>query len=380
MTELINLLSDLVAINSVNPDLVPGGAGEAAMAEFIADWGRQNGLEAHVQEAAPGRPNVVLIARARDGGKSLMLNAHTDTVGVSGMDAPFQPRIQDGRMYGRGAYDMKSGLAACLLALKAARGMTLAGDVMLSAVADEEYGSIGTEALLAEWARWPADAVLIAEPTELAISIAHRGFVWLEFEVIGVAAHGSRPQLGIDAIVKTGKALVALDALDRELRARQSHDLLGSGSLHASTIEGGEEISMVPARCKLLVERRTIPGENAASVEAEAQALLDEITASDPDFQASVKATFSRSPYSIAADHALVQRLKRHADACLQSDAPVIGSSWWMDAALFGDHGLPTVVLGPAGAGAHARVEWVDLESVARCQEIYTALIADFCR
>ena len=380
MSELINLLSDLVAINSVNPDLAPGGAGEAALAEFIADWGRENGLEAHVQEAAPGRPNTVLIARGRGGGRSLMLNAHTDTVGVSGMDAPFQPRIQDGRMYGRGAYDMKSGLAACMLALKVARGMALAGDVMLSAVADEEYGSVGTEALLADWQRWPADAVLIAEPTELAISIAHRGFVWLEFEVIGVAAHGSRPQLGIDAIVKTGKALVALDALDRELRARQRHDLLGSGSLHASTIEGGEEISMVPARCKLLVERRTIPGESAASVEAEAQALLDDISASDPDFQASVKATFSRSPYSIAADHALVQRLKRHADACLQSDAPVIGSSWWMDAALFGDHGLPTVVLGPAGAGAHARVEWVDLESVARCQEIYTALIADYCR
>ncbi len=380
MNELINLLSDLVAINSVNPDLAPGGAGEAALAEFIADWGRENGLEAHVQEAAPGRPNTVLIARGRGGGKSLMLNAHTDTVGVSGMDAPFQPRIQDLRMYGRGAYDMKSGLAACMLALKAARGMALAGDVMLSAVADEEYGSIGTEALLADWQRWPADAVLIAEPTELAISIAHRGFVWLEFEVIGVAAHGSRPQLGIDAIVKTGKALVALDALDRELRSRQRHDLLGSGSLHASTIEGGEEISMVPARCKLLVERRTIPGESAASVEAEAQALLDDISASDPDFQASVKATFSRSPYSIAADHALVQRLKRHADACLRSDAPVIGSSWWMDAALFGDHGLPTVVLGPAGAGAHARVEWVDLESVARCQEIYTALIADYCR
>ncbi len=380
MSELINLLSDLVAIDSVNPDLVPGAAGEAAIAGFAADWGRQNGLEVHIQEAAPGRPNTVLIARGRGGGKSLMLNTHTDTVGVSGMDAPFQPRIQDGRMYGRGAYDMKSGLAACMLALKAARDMTLAGDVILSAVADEEYGSVGTEALLAEWERWRADAVLIAEPTELAISIAHRGFVWLEFEVIGVAAHGSRPQLGIDAIVKTGKALVALDALDRELRASQRHDLLGSGSLHASTIEGGEEISMVPARCKLLVERRTIPGESAKSVEAEAQALLDDIAAVDPDFKASVKATFSRSPYGIAADHALVQRLKRHAGACLGGDAPVIGSSWWMDAALFGAHGVPTVVLGPAGAGAHARVEWVDLESVARCQEIYTALIADFCR
>ncbi len=380
MSELIDLLTDLVSIDSVNPDLVPGSAGEAAMAEFIAEWGRQNGLETHVQEAAAGRPNTVLIARGSGGGKSLMLNAHTDVVGVSGMDAPFAPKIADGRMYGRGAYDMKSGLAACMLALKAAQNMALRGDVIVSAVADEEYGSIGTEALLAEWERWPADAVLIAEPTELAISIAHRGFVWLEFEVTGVAAHGSRPQLGVDAIVKMGKALLALDALDQKLRAHPTHDLLGSGSLHASFIEGGEEISMIPARCKLLAERRTIPGESAESVAAEAQALLDEITAKDPDFKAGVKATFSRSPYGIAADHALVQTLKRHAEACLGSDVPVIGSSWWMDAALFGDREVPTVVLGPAGAGAHARVEWVDLASVERCQEIYTALIADFCR
>ncbi|MCY4019582.1 MAG: ArgE/DapE family deacylase [Chloroflexi bacterium] len=380
MHELLDLLTDLVAIDSVNPDLVPGGAGEAAMAEFVAEWGRQNGLDVQVQEAAAGRPNTVLIARGSGGGKSLMLNAHTDVVGVSGMDTPFEPKIVDGCMYGRGAYDMKSGLAACMLALKRAQRMALSGDVIVSAVADEEYGSVGAEALLAEWERWPADAVLIAEPTELAISIAHRGFVWLEYEVNGVAAHGSRPQLGIDAIVKMGKVLTALDALDQKLCAQPRHDLLGSGSLHASFIEGGEEISMIPARCKLLAERRTIPGESAASVEAEAQALLDEIAATDPDFKARVKATFSRSPYGIAADHALVRTLKQHAEACLQSDVPVIGSSWWMDAALFGDHGIPTVVLGPAGAGAHARVEWVNLESVARCQEIYTALVADYCR
>ena len=272
MSELHTLLADLVAIDSVNPDLVPGGAGEAALADFIAEWGRQTDLEVIVQEPAPGRPNVVLIARGSGGGKSLMLNAHTDVVGVSGMESPFQPVIKDGRMYGRGAYDMKSGLAACLLTLKAAKDMSLAGDVIVSAVADEEYGSIGTEALLAEWERWPADAVLIAEPTELAISIAHRGFVWLEFEVFGKAAHGSRPRLGIDAIAKMGKVLVALDTLDQTMRAAPTHDLLGSGSLHASFIEGGEEISMYPAHCKLLVEQRTIPGESAEAVQDEAQA------------------------------------------------------------------------------------------------------------
>ena len=212
MTELLNLLSNLVAIDSVNPDLVPGGAGEAAMADYIAAWGRANNFETHIQDAGAGRPNVILIARGHGGGRSLMLNAHTDTVGVEGMDAPFTPTVRDGRVYGRGAFDMKSGLAAAMLALKAARDLDLAGDVMLSAVVDEEYGSIGAETLLAEWERWPADAVLIAEPTDLEISIAHRGFVWLEFETFGVAAHGSLPHLGVDAIAKMGAVLTALDA------------------------------------------------------------------------------------------------------------------------------------------------------------------------
>lgn len=387
MSELTKLISDLVSINSVNPDLVPGAAGESDIADFIAEWGRDAGLEVHVQDAAPKRPNVILIARGRPagssrsgGGRSLMLNAHTDTVGVSDMDAPFQPEIRDGRLYGRGAYDMKSGLASCMLALKAAREMDLRGDVMLSAVVDEEYGSLGAEALLAEWGRWSADAVLIAEPTELEISIAHRGFVWLDIETFGIAAHGSRPHLGVDAIAKMGKVLVALDAQDRAMRARPTHDLLGGGSLHASLISGGEEISMYPAHCRLQVERRTIPGETLAGVEAETQVILDEIAAADPDFKAETKATFARSPYHIEATDPLVQQLKHVAEARLGRAVSLIGSSWWMDSALFGEAGIPTVVLGPAGAGAHAIEEWVDLASVERCQEIYIDLIADFCR
>ncbi len=387
MTELSTLISDLVAINSVNPDLVPGAAGEGEIADYIAGWGRDAGLEVHVQEAAPKRPNVILIARGRSavstrggGGKSLMLNAHTDTVGVSDMDAPFQPLIRDGRLYGRGAYDMKSGLAACMLAVKAAQEMALSGDVMLSAVVDEEYGSIGTEALVAQWERWQCDAVLIAEPTELDISIAHRGFVWVDIETVGIAAHGSRPHLGVDAIAKMGKVLVALDAHDRAMRANRTHALLGSGSLHASLISGGEEISMYPAHCQLQVERRTIPGETLESIKAETQVILDEIAAADPDFNARVRATFARSPYHIEPTHALVQQLKRIAEARLGRAVSLIGSSWWMDSALFGEAGIPAVVLGPAGAGAHAIEEWVNLASVERCRDIYIDLIADFCQ
>ncbi|MCY4465370.1 MAG: ArgE/DapE family deacylase [Chloroflexi bacterium] len=379
MSELSNLISDLVAIDSVNPGLVPGGAGEAQMADYVAAWGRANQLEVAVQATVPGRPNVILRAPGGGGGKSLMLNAHTDTVGVAGMDAPFSPVIREGRLYGRGAYDMKSGLAAAMLALKATQSMQLRGDVLLSAVADEEYGSIGTEALLADWTSWSADAVLIAEPTALDISIAHRGFVWLEIETQGVAAHGSLPEQGIDAIAKMGSVLVELAALDRQLRAKPTHELLGSGSLHASLIQGGEEISMYPAFCKLLVERRTIPGEGDAHVLAQAQRILDDCAAADSEFQAGVQATFSRPPYAIDAAHPLVRQLQKVATAHLGRQPALIGSSWWMDSALFAAAGLPTVVLGPAGAGAHAREEWVDLESVAQCQAMYTQLAAAFC-
>ncbi len=379
MNELSKLISDLVAIDSVNPDLVPGGVGEAGVAQYIADWGRAQQLEVAVQATVPGRPNVILRAPGSGGGKSLMLNAHTDTVGVAGMDAPFSPIFRAGRLYGRGAYDMKSGLAACMLALLAARDMDLRGDVLLSAVVDEEYGSIGTEALLADWGRWPADAVLIAEPTALEISIAHRGFVWLEIETQGVAAHGSLPEQGVDAIAKMGVVLVELAVLDRQLRAEPTHELLGSGSLHASLIKGGEEISMYPALCKLLVERRTIPGESDAHVLAQAQSILDDCAASDSQFQAQVQATFSRPPYAIDAAHPLVQSLQHVATAHLGREPALIGSSWWMDSALFAAAGVPTAVLGPAGAGAHAREEWVNLESAAHCQAIYTQLAAIFC-
>jgi len=380
MTELNTLLADLIKINSVNPDLASNGAGEDNLAQYIQKWGEANGLDVIMQPVADGRPNVILIAQGTGGGKSLMLNAHTDTVGVSEMDDPFNPIIDDGRMYGRGSYDMKSGLAACMLAVKQAKEMTLSGDVILSAVVDEEYASIGTQAIINEWERWSADAVIVTEPTELDISIAHKGFIWLEVEVFGKSAHGSRPHLGIDAIAKMGKVLTRIDDLDQSLRANPTHDLLSSGSLHASTITGGEEVSMYPAYCKLVIERRTIPGESSDSVQAEIQSILDDISATDPDFQATVKTTLTRSSFGVSPDEPIVQLLHDKASDIQKGDVPLIGTTFWMDAAFFAEHGIPTVVLGPRGEGAHAQVEWVDLASVQECVDIYTAVISDFCQ
>src|SRR5947209_13072693 len=306
MSEIIELLRRLVAIDSINPDLVPGGAGEEQIARFIAEWFERAGLEVVWDEAAPGRPNVIGIARGTGGGRSLLLNAHMDTVGVVGMERPHDPFIQDSCLYGRGAYDMKGGLAAIMAAGAAAKKRALRGDVIITAVADEEFASIGTASIVK---RWHVDAAIVTEPTELNICTAHKGFVWLDIETEGVAAHGSRPDLGVDAIVKMGKILLGLEDLDRTLRSAPSHRLLGSGSVHASLIEGGQELSSYPKHCALSVERRTIPGETLQQVEAELPAIFARIAASDPNFRATVKTGLVREPFEVSLDEPIAQTL-----------------------------------------------------------------------
>ena len=258
--DLAGLLSALVAIDSVNPALVPGGAGEAEIAAFVAGWARAAGLRADVLEATPGRPSVLVRAPGRGGGRTLLLCAHLDTVGYDGMRDPLVARIDDDRLYGRGAYDMKAGLAAALLACRSAAALDLAGDVVVAAVADEEHASLGVqEALRAV----RADAAVVTEPTELAVAVAHKGFVWSEIAITGRAAHGSRPHLGVDAIVKAGPILTALGALDGTLG---EHELVGRGSVHAGVVSGGGELSSYPARCVIGLEHRTLPGQSVAKV------------------------------------------------------------------------------------------------------------------
>jgi acetylornithine deacetylase len=260
----MDLLADLVAIDSVNPALVPGAAGEREIAGFVAEWLRERGLDVSLHGPA-ARPSVVGVARGRGGGASLMLCAHTDTVSVAGMSRPHEPRIEDGRLYGRGAFDMKGGLAAIMLAAVAAATLELRGDVIVAAVSDEEYASDGVQEVVS---RWSADACIVTEPTHLRACIAHKGFIWAELETHGVAAHGSRVDLGVDAIAGMGPVLAGIPALQARLNA-SPHPLLGPGSLHASLISGGVELSSYPDRCVLSVERRTVPGETAESVEAE---------------------------------------------------------------------------------------------------------------
>jgi acetylornithine deacetylase len=365
-----------VAIDSVNPDLVPGGAGEAAIAAFVADWCRGAGLEVTVEEAAPGRPNVVAVARGTGGGRSLMLNAHTDTVGVAGMRRPHEPVIEGSRLYGRGSYDMKGGLAAAMLVAAGAARTGLRGDVLLTAVIDEENGSIGTSAVLR---RWTADAAVVTEPTELDVCVAHRGFVWLEVETEGRAAHGSRPDLGVDAIAKMGRVLTGLEALDRRLRAGPAHPLLGTGSVHASLIAGGQERSSYPDRCRLDVERRTVPGETAAGVLDELRAVVAAAAAEDPELRAEVRAGQCQMPLETGADSPVVRAVVEAAEAGGGRPPRLFGAPFWTDAALLAAAGIPAVLFGPGGDGAHAVVEWSDLDQVARSVEVLTRVAGRIC-
>ncbi|HZR94556.1 MAG TPA: M20/M25/M40 family metallo-hydrolase [Gaiellaceae bacterium] len=358
MDEILELASRLVAIDSVNPALVAGGAGEREAAAAVADWCRARGFEVDV--LGDERPSVVARRRGSGGGRSLFLNGHLDTVGVAGMDAPFEPRVEDGRLYGRGSYDMKGALAAVLVA--AANVGPCRGDILVTAVADEELASVGTETVLRHVT---ADAAIVAEPTELEVAVAHRGFVGFELETSGIAAHGSRPDLGEDAIVKMGPILVGLEELDGRLQRGRRHPLAGTGSVHASVIEGGQEMSSFPARCVLLGERRTIPGETVEDVEHELAELAP---------AAERRIVAAREPFEAAADHPFVELVCRAAGR-----ETLVGAPFWTDAALVAAAGIPTVLYGPVGTGAHAEVEWVDLASLQRVHDVVVQVAREWC-
>ena len=366
------LLRDLVAIDSVNPSLVPGASGEAEIAEAIATHMRRLGLDVAMQEAAPGRPNAIGVLEGRERGPTLMLCGHVDTVGVEGMADPFLPRERDGRLFGRGSQDMKGGVAAMIDAarLAAERGFAR-GRLIVAAVVDEEYASIGADTLVTEWR---ADMAVVTEPTDLQIAIGHKGFAWLEVVTRGRAAHGSRPKDGRDAILRMGRVLGRLEALDRALQAKPPHPVMGTGSLHASVIDGGRELSSYPDRCVLQLERRTIAGEDAGQAEREVEQILDGLRSADPEFEAEARLTFARPPYELPAGHPLPAALAAAAASAGSDRTSPVGMSFWTDAAILGHAGIPTVLYGPGGAGLHSTEEYVNVADVLACRDALAKL------
>lgn len=366
---LESTLAELVAIDSRNPGLIPDAPGEREIATRIVGIMREIGLEAEIHEAAPGRASAVGILKGTGGGRSLMWNGHVDTVGVDGMERPFEPRIENGRLYGRGAYDMKGSVAAMLAAAKALveSGSRSAGDLVVACVADEELASLGTADVLE---RYPVDGAIVTEPTQMELCLAHKGFAWIEVETRGRAAHGSRFEEGVDANLRMGRVLDALEALERDLVGRAPHALVGPPSLHAATLDGGTGWSTYAERCVLRIERRTVPGETGESVLAEVEAILDGLLEEDPDLEISVRTVLAREPFEADPDGGVAAAVTDTAAEVLGTSPPIRGETYWMDSALCAAKGIDTVVIGPMGEGAHAAVEWVDLDSCARLAEI----------
>ncbi len=375
----LTTLQRLVQINSVNPKLVPGAPGEREIAEYTAAQLGELGLEVERYEPEPGRISVTGRLRGTGGGKSLMLNGHYDTVEVDGMAEPFSGAVRDGKLYGRGSFDMKGSVAASITAVKLLResGARLRGDVIVAAVADEEYGSCGTADLVQ---RIKVDGAIVTEPTALEICLAHKGYLWIAVETQGRAAHGSKVDQGRDANMRMGRFLGRLDRLEQELRRRLAHRLVGPPSLHAATLHGGTGLSTYAANCRLEIERRTIPGETEASAMAEIQALRSELEAEDPGFQSRVECFFAREPFEVSPEAGIVRSLAVGALGVLGSPPKMVGDTPWMDSALLAAAGVETVVFGPTGAGAHAAVEWVDLESVYQTADVLAATARHYCQ
>ncbi len=374
---LTDLLRRLVATDSMNPSLIPGARGEGAIAHLLAGECRSAGMEVRLDEVAPGRPNAVARVRGRRPGRTLMFNGHMDTVGVEGMRDPFGGTVTGGRLHGRGSFDMKGSLAAMAEAgrIVAAGGLER-GDLVLAFVMDEEYASLGTADLIR---RERPDAAVITEPTGLQVCVGHRGFVWARIETAGRAAHGSRFADGDDAIARMGHVLAAVDRLEHEILPRRPHPLMGRASIHASTISGGLGLSTYPDRCVLEVERRTLPGERDDEVAAELQRVVDEARRASPGLAATVEILLTRPAYEIDPGAPLVHDLVATVREVLGAAPRIVGELAWLDSALLGEAGIPTVIFGPSGAGAHAAEEWVDVASVVDCARVLADLAHRFC-
>jgi acetylornithine deacetylase/succinyl-diaminopimelate desuccinylase-like protein len=366
----VELTQRLVQINSANPNMgsIPG-PGETAIARYIAAWLEHRDLEAHRIEPTNGRPSIVGVMRGTGGGKSLMFNGHIDTVTLVGYDKdPLSGTIENGKL----------GVAAAMVALANSKHLDLRGDVIFAGVADEEDLSIGTEDVLR--AGWRADGAIVSEPTDLCVVNAHKGFVWLEVNINGVASHGSRADLGVDAISKAGHFLAELDQHAQRLRTSRPDSLVGSPTIHASLIKGGEESSSYPASCLITLERRTLMGETASSVEQEIRELLEEIQKQVEDFEFDVKATASRPAFESDRDNAFCRLVCEEAGAAMGTTPTIKGEPYWTDCALLAAEGIPSLLWGPIGGGLHAKEEWVDVESIRTVSNALTSIAGKFCK
>ena len=375
--DAVALTRALTQIDSRNPTLSPDSSGESAIAHALGSLLSQWGFDVTLQESPPGRPNVIARIGHPDS-PALMFAGHLDTVGVEGMSHdPWAADKRDGRIYGRGSCDMKSGVAAmCVAALRAHETVKSVRQIIIAAVTDEEYESLGMRALVASGIR--AEHAIITEPTRLAVCPAHRGFVWAEIDFRGRAAHGSRYDIGIDAIRHAALVLAELDAFESDVLATRTHPLLGHASLHASTISGGIGMSTYPDRCTLAIERRTLPGETTEAAVEEIRNACERVRARKPQLDATVRLLAAQAPSDVDRAAPVVRMLET-ALAAEGMAAPVEGLSAWTDAAILNEAGIPAICFGPGDIGlAHAAEEYVPVREIEQATAILTRVASQW--
>jgi acetylornithine deacetylase len=382
--DALELARLLISIDSVSPSLVPGSAGEGPIAAVIAQRLERAGFTVDLVPAPedPRRVSVVAVHEGSEARRTIVFNGHLDTVGVEGMDDPFTPRVEGDRLFGRGASDMKSGLAGLIVAAERLVAAGHPGTVVFTGVADEEDASVGAAAVLQDLADRgvTADVCLIAEPTWLDRVSAHRGYAVVEVTLQGVAGHSSQPALSVDAIRALGHVLQEVERADEELRQRPAHPLLESGSFTATVARAGSAPFTIAADATLVIERRTLPGERAEDALVEVLAMLDAVAARTPGLRTDARLTHQREAWE-ADEQGPAARFAEFLAAALTSDGQTvpaaIGAPYWMESALWQAAGIPTVVCGPAGGGLHAAEEWVDLEQLRRFPEAVIAATID---
>lgn len=371
---IIAILSELVRIDSVSPTL-SNGPGEMEIAEFIRQYLHQLRLDVEIQTVAPNRANVVAVIQGTSNKRSLLLNSHLDTVGVEDMKDPFILKRKGDKLYGRGTYDMKGSVALMLLLAKHLVRHRPPADVYLTFVSDEEDMSIGMEYIVEKWlptiSPLPIGAIFL-EPTEQNIGVGHKGFSWYEVEIIGKAAHGSRPSQGIDAILPLRSALDELDKIQSELLNSEADPLLGHATLHSSIIRGGTGRSVIPSGSRLQWDRRTLPGEPHQVLNLELHRVIQAVKSHPGNHEVKGKEIFTRRPYRVSDKAEVLKHLQK-----ASPQSKLIGLSFWADSALSGMAGIPSVLFGPVGHGAHAVDEWVSLKSLISVYEILKKVVLD---
>jgi acetylornithine deacetylase/succinyl-diaminopimelate desuccinylase-like protein len=375
------LLSDLIRIDSVNPWLVPGGAGEGGIGDYVAHWLEPLGLEVKLDEVEEGRSNLIARLPGTDGGKSLCLYAHLDTVGYANWeDRALVPRVEGDRLYGLGAVDDKGHCAVAMLVLKSLvkRGVRLRGDLIVALLVDEEGTSSGTMHFVKHYN--PDVAIIMDSPSgPLKVIVTHQGFGWLDIVVKGKAAHGCEPEIGVDAIAHMAEVIVRLQQLDREKFALAPHPLNGKVTFHMGTIVGGTDYATYPEWCKLGLEIGFQPGEIVDDYIAEIEDVLQEVKSTYPNFSGAVRLNIARPPFEAQGREGLWEVLSEEITNLYGQSPEAVGLNTWADTALFQEAGVSSLMISATGANLHSPDEWVSLTDLAKLKEIIEATVKRYC-